>query len=147
MPRFGPTRSEHRFRLGVSLFGLALLAGAYATNGIGGIASLEIAIIAGRFSAARALVGKGLLQIEGDRGMSGALIFRLVLLVLVAIAWAWLAFRAVDRGRRLRRVAARPGNEARPQHAGLPDLRACGDGGDAGPTAGGLSLPLHAGAV
>jgi hypothetical protein len=27
--------------------------------------------------------------------MSGALIFRLVLLVLVAIAWAWLAFRAV----------------------------------------------------
>ena len=27
--------------------------------------------------------------------MSGALIFRLVLLVLVAIAWAWLAVRAV----------------------------------------------------
>jgi hypothetical protein len=27
--------------------------------------------------------------------MSGALIFRLVLLVLVALAWGWLAFRAV----------------------------------------------------
>jgi hypothetical protein len=45
MSRFGPTRSEHRLRLAISLFGLALLIGAYATNGIGGIASLEIAII------------------------------------------------------------------------------------------------------
>jgi hypothetical protein len=55
MSRFGPTRSEHRFRLGVSLFGLALLAGAYATNGIGGIASLEIAIIGGTFFGGSAL--------------------------------------------------------------------------------------------
>jgi hypothetical protein len=41
--------------------------------------------------------------------MSGALIFRLVLLVLVAIAWAWLAPSGPARGgRRLRRVAAQP---------------------------------------
>jgi len=45
MNRFGPTRSEWRLRLIISVFGLALLIGAYATNGITGIASLEILII------------------------------------------------------------------------------------------------------
>jgi hypothetical protein len=45
MSRFEPTRGELKFRLAFSIVGLALLIGAYATNGIGGIASLEIAII------------------------------------------------------------------------------------------------------
>jgi hypothetical protein len=39
MSRFGPTRSESWLRLAISLFGLALLIGAYAFNGIGGIAA------------------------------------------------------------------------------------------------------------
>ncbi len=49
MSRFGPSRSELKLRLAISLGGLALLAGAYALNGIGGIASLEIAIIGAAF--------------------------------------------------------------------------------------------------
>ena len=55
MSRFGPTRSEHKLRLGISLVGLALLIGAYALNGIGGIASLEIAIIGGAFFGGSAI--------------------------------------------------------------------------------------------
>jgi Flp pilus assembly protein protease CpaA len=47
--RFGPTRAEVKLRLAISLGGLALLIGAYAFNGIGGIASLEIAIIGTAF--------------------------------------------------------------------------------------------------
>ncbi|MGP1356113.1 hypothetical protein [Roseicyclus sp.] len=55
MSRFGPTRSELKLRLAISLGGLALLVGAYATNGIGGIASLEIAIIGGAFFGGSAI--------------------------------------------------------------------------------------------
>jgi hypothetical protein len=47
--RFGPSRGEVKLRLAISLGGLALLIGAYAFNGIGGIASLEIAIIGTAF--------------------------------------------------------------------------------------------------
>lgn len=49
MSKYGPTRREWKFRLAVGVFGLVLLAGAYAFNGINGIASLEIAIISGAF--------------------------------------------------------------------------------------------------
>lgn len=49
MSRFGPSRGEVKLRLAISLAGLALLIGAYAFNGIGGIASLEIAIIGTAF--------------------------------------------------------------------------------------------------
>ena len=55
MSRFGPTRGEHKLRLAISLAGLALLIGAYAMNGISGIASLEIAIIGGAFFGGSAL--------------------------------------------------------------------------------------------
>ncbi len=55
MNRFGPTRGELKLRLVISLCGLALLTGAYATNGIGGIASLEIALFGGAFFAGSAL--------------------------------------------------------------------------------------------
>jgi hypothetical protein len=55
MSRFGPTRGELKFRLAFSVAGLALLIGAYATNGIGGIASLEIAIIGFGFFGGSAL--------------------------------------------------------------------------------------------
>jgi hypothetical protein len=49
MSKFGPTRSELKLRLVISLGGVALLIGAYATNGISGIASLEIGIIGAAF--------------------------------------------------------------------------------------------------
>lgn len=49
MSRFGPSRGELKLRLAISLTGLALLIAAYASRGIGGIASLEIAIIGGAF--------------------------------------------------------------------------------------------------
>jgi hypothetical protein len=55
MSRFGPTRGELKLRLAISLGGLALLAGAYGANGIGGIASLEIALIGGGFFGGSAL--------------------------------------------------------------------------------------------
>ncbi|MEY3003442.1 MAG: hypothetical protein RLZZ491_618 [Pseudomonadota bacterium] len=55
MNKFGPTRGELKLRLAISLFGLALLIGAYATNGIGGIASLEIGIIGAGFFGGSAL--------------------------------------------------------------------------------------------
>lgn len=55
MSRYGPTRGELKLRLAISLFGLALLIGAYATNGIGGIASLEIGLIGGAFFGGSAI--------------------------------------------------------------------------------------------
>lgn len=55
MNKFGPTRGEVKLRLAISLAGLALLIGAYASNGIGGIASLEIAIIGTAFFGGSAL--------------------------------------------------------------------------------------------
>jgi hypothetical protein len=55
MSRFSPTRGEQKLRLAISLAGLTLLVGAYALNGIGGIASLEIAIIGGAFFGGSAL--------------------------------------------------------------------------------------------
>lgn len=45
----GPDRPELKLRLAISLSGLALLVGAYVTNGIGGIASLEIGLIGAAF--------------------------------------------------------------------------------------------------
>jgi hypothetical protein len=55
MSKFGPSRGEVKLRLAISLAGLALLIGAYAFNGIGGIASLEIAIIGTAFFGGSAL--------------------------------------------------------------------------------------------
>ena len=55
MSKFGPTRGEVKLRLAISLCGLALLIWAYATNGIGSIASLEIAIIGTAFFGGSAL--------------------------------------------------------------------------------------------
>ncbi|OAN77355.1 hypothetical protein A8B78_14675 [Jannaschia sp. EhC01] len=55
MSRFGPTRGELKLRLAISLGGLALLIAAYASRGISGIASLEIAIIGGAFFGGSAL--------------------------------------------------------------------------------------------
>jgi len=55
MSRFGPSRGELKLRLAISLGGLALLVGAYAFNGISGIASLEIAIIGTAFFGGSAI--------------------------------------------------------------------------------------------
>lgn len=53
--KFGPSRGEMKLRLAISLGGLALLIGAYATNGISGIASLEIGIIGTAFFGGSAI--------------------------------------------------------------------------------------------
>lgn len=55
MNRFGPSRGELKLRLTISLGGLALMIGAYASHGISGIASLEIAIIGGAFFGGSAI--------------------------------------------------------------------------------------------
>lgn len=55
MNRFGPSRGEWKLRLVISVLGLALLVGAYAFKGIGGIASLEIALFAGAFFGGSAI--------------------------------------------------------------------------------------------
>lgn len=55
MSRFGPTRGEWKLRLAISLGGLGLLGAAYALHGIGGIASLEIALLGGAFFGGSAL--------------------------------------------------------------------------------------------
>jgi hypothetical protein len=68
MSRFGPTRSELKLRLAISLGGLALLVGAYATNGIGGIASLEIAILGGAFFGGSAIWSARRLLRTKDQG-------------------------------------------------------------------------------
>lgn len=49
MSRFGPTRGELKLRLAISLGGLVLMIVTYASRGISGIASLEIAIFGGAF--------------------------------------------------------------------------------------------------
>ena len=55
MNRFGPGRGELKLRLGVSLAGLAFLIAAYLLNGISGIASLEVGLIAAAFFGGSAL--------------------------------------------------------------------------------------------
>jgi hypothetical protein len=55
MSKFGPSRGEVKVRLAISLGGLVLLIGAYATNGISGIASLEIGIIGTAFFGGSAI--------------------------------------------------------------------------------------------
>lgn len=55
MSRFGPTKGEQKLRLAISLGGLVFMIAAYASRGISGIASLEIAIIGGAFFGGSAL--------------------------------------------------------------------------------------------
>jgi hypothetical protein len=144
MSRFGPTRSELKLRLAISLFGLASCS-AYA--GIGGIASLEIGSSAGRFSAVGHLVGAPPLAMEGPTHERRPDLSQLVLLALVFVAWAWLAGLPLLHPRRIGAASVNGGAAPEtqgPQHAGVPDLRAGRDGGDAGRSADGLSLPLRA---
>jgi len=53
--RFGPSRGEIWLRFAISLAGLGLMAVALATRRIGGIASLEVMLIAGAFFGGSAL--------------------------------------------------------------------------------------------
>ncbi|WP_044007135.1 hypothetical protein [Jannaschia sp. CCS1] len=62
MRRFGPTRGELKLRLAISVGGLALMIAAYASRGISGIASLEIAIIGGAFFGGSAIWSAWLLR-------------------------------------------------------------------------------------
>ena len=55
MSKFGPTRGELKFRLAFSLVGLALMGAAVATRGMGGIAWLEVVVIAGAFFGGTAI--------------------------------------------------------------------------------------------
>ena len=47
--KYGPTRGEWKLRLAVSVFGLGMMAVALLTRGLGGIAALEVVLIAGTF--------------------------------------------------------------------------------------------------
>lgn len=66
MSKYGPSRGEWLFRLWVGIAGLGLLAVAYALNGINGIASLEIALIAGAFFGGSVIVS--IRALRKDRG-------------------------------------------------------------------------------
>ncbi|MCD1627545.1 MAG: hypothetical protein ACU0B7_13185 [Paracoccaceae bacterium] len=47
--KYGPTRGELKLRLAISVFGLGMMAFALVTRGFGGIAALEVVLIAGAF--------------------------------------------------------------------------------------------------
>ncbi|MDM7970338.1 MAG: hypothetical protein QUV10_12035 [Paracoccaceae bacterium] len=47
--KYGPTRGELKLRLAVSVIGLGLMIAALAIRGVGGIAALEVVLIAGTF--------------------------------------------------------------------------------------------------
>ncbi len=47
--KYGPTRGELKLRLAISVFGLGLMAVALLTRGFGGIAAVEVVLIAGTF--------------------------------------------------------------------------------------------------
>lgn len=47
--KYGPTRGEHTLRLVISIFGLGLMVFALLTRGFGGIAMIEVLLIAGTF--------------------------------------------------------------------------------------------------
>lgn len=49
MSKFGPSRREHKIRLAICAFGMAMAIFALSFHGIGGIASLEILLISGAF--------------------------------------------------------------------------------------------------
>lgn len=54
--KYGPTRGEWKLRLAVSVFGLGLMAVALLTRGLGGIAALEVVLIAGTFFGGTAVL-------------------------------------------------------------------------------------------
>lgn len=47
--KYGPKRGELKLRLAVSVLGLAMMAAALMIRGVGGIAALEVVLIAGTF--------------------------------------------------------------------------------------------------
>jgi hypothetical protein len=53
--KFGPTRGELKLRLAVSVFGLGLMIAALVIRGVGGIAALEVVVIAGAFFGGTAI--------------------------------------------------------------------------------------------
>jgi hypothetical protein len=63
--RHGPSRGELKFRLAVSLAGLALLAVALLTRQVSGIAWIEVALIGGAFFGGSAALSLRALLREG----------------------------------------------------------------------------------
>lgn len=53
--KYGPTRGELKLRLAISVFGLAMMAVALMTRGFGGIAAVEVVLIAGTFFGGTAI--------------------------------------------------------------------------------------------
>jgi len=47
--KYGPTRGELKLRLAISLLGMGMMFFALLTRGLGGIAGVEIVLIAGTF--------------------------------------------------------------------------------------------------
>lgn len=54
--KYGPSRGELKLRLAISVFGLALMGFALLTRGFGGIAMVEVVLIAGTFFGGSAVL-------------------------------------------------------------------------------------------
>ena len=54
--KYGPTRGELKLRLAISVFGLGLMGVALLTRGFGGIAMVEVVLIAGAFFGGTAVL-------------------------------------------------------------------------------------------
>lgn len=64
--KYGPSRGELKLRLGFSIFGLGLMAFALLTRGFGGIAMVEVVLIAGTFFGVSAVLSaRALLRKDG----------------------------------------------------------------------------------
>jgi hypothetical protein len=53
--KYGPSRGELKLRFAISVFGLGMMAFALVTRGFGGIAAVEVVLIAGTFFGGTAL--------------------------------------------------------------------------------------------
>jgi hypothetical protein len=64
--KYGPSRGELKLRLAISVFGLGLMAVALLTRGFGGIAMVEIVLIAGAFFGGSAILSARALLRKDD---------------------------------------------------------------------------------
>jgi succinate-acetate transporter protein len=65
--KYGPSQGELKLRLGISIFGLGLMAVALLTRGFGGIAAVEVVLIAGTFFGGTAVWSARALLRKDDR--------------------------------------------------------------------------------
>ena len=65
--KYGPSRGELKLRLAFSIFGLGLMVFALLTRGFGGIAMVEVVLIAGTFFGGTAVWSAWALLRKDDR--------------------------------------------------------------------------------